>query len=74
MTLPKGNDFSCLSSFRQHVSAVTASSLDYAGMASNSIKLLTGNSHPDLAKAVAARCVLLSRTHADNVWNRKDRS
>lgn len=28
-------------------------------MSANSIKLLTGNSHPELAKLVADRCVLL---------------
>lgn len=61
------------SSSRRHVSPITtanntlssafasvsasSSSLDNAGMATNSIKLLTGNSHPDLAKAVADRLV-----------------
>lgn len=34
-------------------------------MASNSIKLLTGNSHPELAKAVADRSVLPSRRPID---------
>lgn len=43
-----------------HASSVTTSPLDYAGMASNSIKLLTGNSHPDLAKAVADRFVMVA--------------
>ncbi|EHY57702.1 Ribose-phosphate pyrophosphokinase 2 [Exophiala dermatitidis] len=63
MTLPERNDFSRLStpssSPCQHASTSSVSAgagtLDYAGMASNSIKLLTGNSHPELAKAVAAR-------------------
>merc|ERR1712000_585956 len=36
-------------------SSVTTSALGFSGMASNSIKLLTGNSHPELAKAVANR-------------------
>lgn len=65
MTLPERNDFSRLStpssSPCQHASTSSVSAgagtLDYAGMASNSIKLLTGNSHPELAKAVAARYV-----------------
>ena len=38
----------------QHDPTIT-SALDSAGMATNSIKLLTGNSHPQLAKAVAER-------------------
>merc|ERR1712098_825871 len=49
-----GNDFlSSLSHGRS--SSVTTSALGFSGMASNSIKLLTGNSHPELAKAVANR-------------------
>jgi hypothetical protein len=55
MTEPIGNVFS--SSSHRNVSPITTSSLNDAGMASNSIKLLTGNSHPDLAKAVADRSV-----------------
>ena len=46
-------------SWSRHVdnasSVITASTSTADGMASNSIKLLTGNSHPDLAKAVANR-------------------
>ncbi|RMZ77007.1 hypothetical protein DV738_g4570, partial [Chaetothyriales sp. CBS 135597] len=44
--------------FELHVPSVTSAAgrIDAAGdMASNSIKLLTGNSHPDLAKKVAMR-------------------
>jgi len=41
----------------QNVPAVIPASENYTSMASNSIKLLTGNSHPLLAKAVAARFV-----------------
>merc|ERR1711977_284573 len=49
-----GNGFlSSLSHGRS--SSVTTSALGFSGMASNSIKLLTGNSHPELAKAVANR-------------------
>ena len=49
---------SALSSAFQNVSSVAASPLDTTeGMASNSIKLLTGNSHPELAQAVAKRFV-----------------
>ena len=45
-----------LSSALQNASSVAASSLGSTeGMASNSIKLLTGNSHPGLAQAVAKR-------------------
>merc|ERR1711939_1000374 len=40
--------FSSLSHGRS--SSVTTSALGFSGMASNSIKLLTGNSHPELAK------------------------
>lgn len=38
----------------QHVPSVNTNITSY-GMASNSIKLLTGNSHPELAKLVASR-------------------
>merc|ERR1711977_544446 len=49
-----GNGFlSSLSHGRS--SSVTTSALGFSGMASNSIKLLTGNSHPELVKAVANR-------------------
>ena len=58
----------------QHVSSVDRAATDISSdMASNSIKLLTGNSHPELAKRVAHRYVrhvdalegLLSR---DSAW------
>lgn len=42
------------SAFAHHASSVTTDSTEY-GMATNSIKLLTGNSHPELAKLVAKR-------------------
>lgn len=66
MTDPGADDIFHTSSLsHHHASSVTDSSsfssldlLDRADMASNSIKLLTGNSHPDLAHAVAKRCVL----------------
>ena len=49
----------CLTSagldFAQHDSTITTSASDHVDMATNSIKLLTGNSHPSLAKAVAQR-------------------
>jgi len=45
---PSGPDFV------HHVSSVITDFTEY-GMASNSIKLLTGNSHPELAKLVARR-------------------
>ncbi len=59
MTEPTSNDpllsFS-LSRDDNNVPSVTSSCSEDADMATNSIKLLTGNSHPDLAKAVAKRC------------------
>lgn len=42
----------------QHGYSVAPNPTPSTIMASNSIKLLTGNSHPALAKAVAARLVL----------------
>jgi len=47
------------SSAQHNVSSVTTSAFDSAVMATNSIKLLTGNSHPELAKAVAKRFVTI---------------
>ncbi len=61
-----GNGFlSSLSHGRS--SSVTTSALGFSGMASNSIKLLTGNSHPELAKAVANRFVSFGVGERDHV-------
>jgi hypothetical protein len=46
-----------LSVSAQHVSSIVNDSIA-GSMASNSIKLLTGNSHPELAKLVAKRYVV----------------